>query len=352
MKHKPGLPTLIVILICLFYVTAVLVQVKGDPLKFVIYDGHYSLQIAYRLLGEASEIPASYPYASEFPVAYRFQRILYPFLARLFALGWTELIPWTLIAINIVAIAIGTFVTELLLRHHHTSNWYALVYGLYAGNLVALRSDMSEPLAQMLVMLAIWAWVKGKHNWAFFWFALALLTKETSLLFIMAFGLYSLQQRNWRDVVGLGISLLPYVIWQFFLFGWLGEFGFTSGHSFIWLPFGGWLLSYEASWQGFLLISLLIIPIGVIPTIAGLIISIKNILRRFFHPYVYAILFNALFMLFLPHLTFRESSAVIRVVQGLAMSLLLFGALTQSKRILNYSVLWLFANVIVVSGTG
>ena len=98
-----------------------------------------------------------------------------------------------------------------------------------------------------------------------------------------------------------------------------------------------------------LLISLLIVPLALIPTLAGFIISFRAIGQKFFHPYVYAILFNAIFMLFLPHLTYRESSAVIRVVQGLAISMLLFGALTHSKRILNYSILWLFANVIVVS---
>lgn len=352
MKTRIGLPTLIATLICLFYVVGVLRQTDGDPLSFVIYDGHYSYQIAYRLFNEESEISPAYPHADELPTAYRFQRILYPFLARLLALGWSELVPWTLIGLNLIAIAIGTWVTELLLRHHQTSNWYALIYGLYAGNLVALRSDMNEPLAMMLVMLAMLAWAKERHNWAFFWFALSLLAKETSLLFILAFGLYSVQQHNWRNTAGLGISLLPYMVWQFFLFSWLGEFGFSSGQAFIWLPFGGWLMSYELSWQALLLTSLLIIPIGVIPTIAGLIISIRSIARRFFHPYVYAILFNAIFMLFLPHLTFRESSAVIRVIQGLAITLLLLGALTQSKRILNYSVLWLFANVIVISGTG
>ena len=346
---KLGIPTLVVTLVCLVYVVATLVNAKGDPLEFVIYDGHYSYQIAYRLFDEASVIPEAYPYADELPDAYRFQRILYPLLARLFALGWPALLPWTLILLNILAIALGTWVTELLLQHHGISNWYALVYGLYAGNLVVLRSDMNEALAQTLVMLAIWAWVRSKHTWGFFWFALAVLAKETAVLFIAAYGLYSLQRRNWRDLLGLGASLVPYFAWQLFLLNWLGEFGFNSGQPIIWMPFGGWLMITQISWQAFLLISLLIVPLALIPTLAGFIISFRAIGQKFFHPYVYAILFNAIFMLFLPHLTYRESSAVIRVVQGLAVSMLLFGALTHSKRILNYSILWLFANVIVVS---
>ncbi|MCA9918347.1 MAG: hypothetical protein KC445_10375 [Anaerolineales bacterium] len=346
---KLGIPTLVVSLICLIYVVAILAKAQGDPLEFVFYDGHYSFQITYRLFGEAASMPDAYPYAHKIPDAYRLQRILYPLVARLLALGWPSLIPWTLILVNLIAITAGTWITERLLHHYGVSNWYALVYGLHASNLVVLRSDMTDALAQTLVMLAIWAWVQHKHRWQIFWFALAMLTKETAFLFIAAYGLYSLQQRNWRKAMGLGISLVPYFLWQIFLLNWLGEFGFTSGQPIVWLPFGGWLMSLEISWQAFLLISLLIIPLALIPTLAGLIISIKSIVQGFFHPYAYAILFNALFMLFLPHLTYRESSAVIRVVQGLTISLLLFGALTKSKRILNYSILWLFANVIVIS---
>ena len=352
LNKKVGLPTLVVAIVCLFYVTAVLHKNNYDPLQFVIYDGHYSLQIGYRLFREEAQIPPAYPYPDDIPSAYRWQRILYPLTARLFALNHPELLPWTLILLNLVAIILGTFATELLLRHYRVSIWYALVYGLYAGNLVALRSDMNEPLSQMFVMLAILAWVRQKHKWSFVWFALAILSKETALLFVAAYGLHSLQKRSWSNVVGLGTAVVPYIAWQFLLYFWTGTTGISSGQPFIWLPFGGWLMSARISVAGFILISLLIIPIAVIPTIGGFIISIRALLRRFFHPYVYAILLNAIFILFLPHLTFRESSAMIRVVQGLALSILLFGAMTQSQRILRYSVLWLFANVIVISGTG
>ncbi|NKQ36413.1 MAG: hypothetical protein HF973_12450 [Chloroflexi bacterium] len=352
LNKKVSLPTLIVAIVCLLYITTVLHKNDYDPLQFVIYDGHYSLQIGYRLFGEEAHIPPAYPYPDDIPSAYRWQRILYPLAARLLALNYPELLPWTLIVLNFAAIMLGTFVTELLLRHHRVSIWYALIYGLYAGNLVALRSDMNEPLSQMFVMLAILAWVRQKHRWSFIWFALAILSKETALLFVAAYGLYSLQKRNWHDVLGLGATAIPYVVWQIFLYSWTGTTGVSSGQPFIWLPFGGWLMSARISMPGFILISLLIIPIAVVPVIGGFIISIRALLHRFFHPYVYAILFNAIFILFLPHLTFRESSAMIRVVQGLALSILLFGAMTQSQRILRYSVLWLFANVIVISGTG
>ena len=128
---KLGIPTLVVTLVCLVYVVAILVNAKGDPLEFVIYDGHYSYQIAYRLFDEASVIPEAYPYADELPDAYRFQRILYPLLARLFALGWPALLPWTLILLNILAIALGTWVTELYAANEESATaepWLCQVF--------------------------------------------------------------------------------------------------------------------------------------------------------------------------------------------------------------------------------
>ena len=345
-----GIPTLIVTILCVLYIAFTLNRNNGDPLAFVIYDGHYSYQIAYRLFGEEALIPDNYFFREAIPNAYRFQRILYPFLARLLAANQPALIPWTLILINIMAIALGTWVIERLLSYHNTSHWYAIVYGLYAGNLVALRSDMNEPLAQALVMVAIWSWIQQKYPQSFISFALALLTKETALLFIAAYGLHSLIERQWRNAFGFGLSIIPYAIYQLLLFYWLGEYGVTSGEGLTWIPVGSWLGLTQFSMKVFLILSIAIVPIAILPTVFGFLISLRAIKQGFYHPYTFAILFNAIFILFLPPLTFRESSALIRVVQGLAISLLLFGALTRSGRILNYSVLWLFANVITLSG--
>jgi hypothetical protein len=86
-------PTLIVVVVCLIYVSGVLISSGGDPLAFALlgtrfsegdpqgtegYDGQFAYQIALRPLSAA-------PYL-DVP-AYRYQRILYPMLARLLALG-------------------------------------------------------------------------------------------------------------------------------------------------------------------------------------------------------------------------------------------------------------------------
>jgi len=142
MQSRLGVVSFLVVIISCLYVGWVLSESKGDPLEFVIYDGHYSYQIAYRIFGEEDLLPQDYGPRDELPSPYRFQRILYPLLARLLAVNTPALIPWTLILINIIAIGLGTLATEFIMQTYKVSVWYALSYGLFGGLFVSLRSDM------------------------------------------------------------------------------------------------------------------------------------------------------------------------------------------------------------------
>jgi hypothetical protein len=82
------------------------------------------------------------------------------------------------------------------------SRWYALVYGLYGGQLAALRTDLNEPLAHALVQLAILAWLRDRRWLAVLFFALAAITKETTLIFLAAYLLFLLIDRT----IGAGCS--------------------------------------------------------------------------------------------------------------------------------------------------
>ncbi len=142
---------------CLF----TLARNAWDPMAFVMigrqfdpahgtyemgYDGQFAYQIALDPSGAA-------PYL-DIP-AYRYQRILYPMLARLLALGNPTAIPWTLILINLASLALGTLATEKILAAHGHSRWYALAYGAFAGLLLSLRHDLTEPLAFPLFLFIL-----------------------------------------------------------------------------------------------------------------------------------------------------------------------------------------------------
>ena len=338
-----GLPTLIVFGACLLFVLTMLRQGGWNPTYFIDYDGYFSSEIALH----GFEVTPVFD-----KPAYRFQRILYPMVARSLALARPELIPWMLIMVNMAAITIGTWLTEELLDDLGTSRWYALIYGLYGGQFVALRTNLNEPMAQMLVAWAMLAYSRERRGWAIFAFALAGLTKETALIFGAAYALYHLWLGQWRWAVSFGLTSLPYFLYQFGIEQWLGQSGFAASEPFFWIPLQGWFQASQVNFLAFLLISIPIVPMSILPTLAGLALSLRSLWQGLIQPIVFCLLLHGLFILFLPSLTFIESSAMVRVTQGLVVSMVLYGALVKSGRILNYSFLWIFTNVLWVYGTG
>ncbi len=110
------------------------------------YDGQYNYYIALD--------PINAHYYMDWP-AYRYTRILYPLLARLLAFGQPALVPYTLLALNWLAIGGGTLVVAAWLKRRGLSPWLALVYAFYPGLFIAYQHDLSEPLAYGLVALGV-----------------------------------------------------------------------------------------------------------------------------------------------------------------------------------------------------
>ena len=353
-------PTALVLGVAIGYVLFILVSTQWEPLAFALlgtrfsdgdpagtegYDGQFAYQIALSPLDAASYLDVP---------AYRYQRILYPMLARLLALGRPAWIPWALILVNIAAIGLGTWVTERLLMDFGVSRWYALAYGLYGGQLLALRTDLNEPLAQALVMGAMLAWAKERRWLAALAFGMAALAKETALVFLAAYILYTLHCRAWRWSVALAASAIPFALYQLLLWRWLGDFGVGSGGAgatpFSLVPLGGWLEIAGVDINAFLVISLIVVPMSVLPAIAGIVLSGRDLVRGESHPFLFSLLLHSVMIVLLPNSTFREPVAMLRLTQGLMVSMLLYGALRRSARALNYSCLWVVANVLLFKG--
>src|SRR5258706_56644 len=140
--------------------------------------------------------------------AFRYARIGYPLAARFLAAGQLALVHYAMILVNLLALAGGTWALAAWLKRKGVSPWLALVYGLYSGLFVAFRRDLTQPLAYGLVALAIYVFhFRGRRRiiWSALCFALALLTRETVVVFI---GIYALsllfdgaQAHGWRDSV-------------------------------------------------------------------------------------------------------------------------------------------------------
>ena len=394
-------PWLVVLVLALAYVGLMLVHYQGDPLAFALlgtrysqsdpqgtwgYDGQFAYYIARDPAGgwRYCDVPA-----------YRYQRILYPLLARVLALGQPGAVPWTLIALNVLALAGGTYFTERLLATWGASRWYALAYGLYGGLVAGLRLDLSEPLAYGLVQAGLWVWVQGagsrgageqrgrgageqrgrgageqftghqstnlpgcdlRFAICCLLLSLAALAKETALIAAGGLFLYLALERRWREAMLLGVGVgLPFVLWQGVLWAWLGSPGVGAGGAmatpFEWVPFAGLLRVATVKWSVFWLLLALEGPLFVLPTVWALVTSVRDLVRGRRHPWVTVLLAQAAALPFLPFSTWREPLAMARLAAGLVAAALLYGAWSRSRRVLFFSLLWLATLALLVNET-
>lgn len=373
-------PWLVVLVLTLAYVGLTLLRYNGDPLIFALvgtqysqgdpegaqgYDGQFAYFIARDLPGgcQHCDVPA-----------YRYQRILYPLLAWGLAFGRPDVVPWTLIGVNVAALVAGTYFTERLLAARGASRWYALGYGLYGGLVAGLRLDLTEPLAYGLVQGALWSWDRwesgirdqgaGSKRWVGFrqgtclvcclLLVLAAFAKETTLVVAAGLFLYLALERRWREATLLGLAVgAPFAAWQGVLWVWLGSPGVGAGGamatSFEWLPFAGLLRVATISWPVFWLLLAIEGPLFALPTVWALVASARDLLCGRRHPWAAILLVQAAVLPFLPFSTWREPLAMARLGVGLVTATLLYGARRRSKRILNASLGWLATLALLVN---
>ncbi len=161
---------------------------------------------------------------------YRYGRILYPMAARLLALGQPNVIPYTMLLINWLSLGLGTLVLAAWLGRKGVSPWWALIFGFFPGLFTSLHKDLNEPMADALVALAVYLFSFGGKNrvvWTAVCFALAILTRETSVIFAVLYGLavtfdHGTFRLNWRRaLLFFIIALGPFELYQMFLHSWL-----------------------------------------------------------------------------------------------------------------------------------
>jgi hypothetical protein len=197
------------------------------------YDGQFYLFIAADPVGAR-------PYLDN--AAYRYSRPLYPIVARAVSLGRVSALPWALVLIGIAAVGIASFALAAVVRRLGASPWYGALVGAYPGVFLAVSHDLAEPLAYAFVAVGLLAWPRRTVPAAIL-FALAGLTRETTLVFPVVLGLWLLlKERRRRDAaLMLGISLIPYVVLKLGLGIWLGHVGAPAQARLEPVPFLGLL---------------------------------------------------------------------------------------------------------------
>jgi hypothetical protein len=280
---------------------------------YVGYDGQFCYYLAVDPANSA-------PYMDD--AAYRYTRIGYPMAARLLALGQPRAIPYTLIAVNWLALAGGTAAVAALLRRGGLSCWLALGYGFYPGLFASLQRDLTEPLAYGLVALALYLLAANGRRvlWAGIAFALAVLTRESCAIFaaVTALGMALERPRRWREgAVLCCMALLPFVAYKAFLVVWLGGAGKLSTFAGP-LPLQG--LTALWPWQTAQVIELAGV---VVPCLLFAWPVVHGVARRPREVSYWAYLANAYpFVVMLAASSYLEYNAVGRIASGVVLAAL------------------------------
>ena len=318
----------------------------GDPIAPEPYDGQFVYYIAVQ------PDPGKVAPFLDVP-AYRYQRILLPLLARLLAFGRIDLIPWTIPFIALISLALGTWAVGELLSGWGVHRRYALVYGLWAGFMLALVTDLPETLSYGLAVTGLLA-IERNHRWSgWLLLSLAVLAKETAALFVAALMLTALFERKWTDLAGLAlVGGLPFALFQGWLWLNFGSLGIGSGGAmstpFELIPFMGIFRIGEVSPAYLVAMLVVFIPTVILPALWGLWQSARYLLKGDTMWMVTVLFIQALVIPFTPFSTFRETGGIIRFASGLMVGVLLFAARYQHRRVLNYSLFWVVLNVFLL----
>jgi hypothetical protein len=327
--RKAYLPTLIAFFIVAAFVITILATHAWDPMAFVLerpddvpndqtwgigYDGQQAYAIAVDPCGASSKL--DHP-------AYRYQRILYPMVARILVLGGEDLIPWSLLVVNLVAACAGVFFLSQLLIERGVSAWWSLVPLLSFNYLISMRLDLNEPLAYALAIGGLWAFERKRMGWALVAFGLAGLAREAALVFPIGLAIWSCLKRRWRSGLAiLAASTLPYLGWALWVWSWLGESPFTTPLAKpLVIPFAG-LFVLEGV-EGRALVGLW----AVLPALIGGVAALVYLLRdrsALKSPEGILTLANAAFIAILPSPTWVDALAVLRLGVGLMIAFLLW----------------------------
>ena len=215
----PVVPAILVLLIAIVVVYAKLALHNFDPMSFAMVDGAFVYELA-------AAFPAISHAILDVP-AYRGQRIL---LAALAAPAGVYM-PWALIAINVLALGAGSYALAKLASRHHMSVWLGLVFGLWLGALFVIELDLTEVLAYALVLWGILFWEEDRPFLTGLMCGLAVLAKETTGLYGVAF-LMASGGWGWRARLRFGLLAFgPGLAWQIVLLYTFTDTGLTASLS-------------------------------------------------------------------------------------------------------------------------
>jgi len=175
--------------------------------------------------------------------AYRHQRILYPSLAHIISGGNVSLVPWSLLFVNLAATAFLGWAGLSMAKTLGAHPCWGLALTFYPGFLFSVLHDLAEPMAGLFVVCGLLSLRLERIRLAGLWLALAVWTRETTLIVPISVFIASLWEPGAgrsRPMVYAGI--IPISAWialQLLLYAKWGVFPMTQGMGNLGAPFYG-----------------------------------------------------------------------------------------------------------------
>lgn len=305
----------------------------GDPAGTTGYDGQFFYHIAR--YGWDAE-----PYIDS--PSLRYMRIGYPLLGAALSLGQPDWVPYALVLINIMAVMLGSGLLAQRISLRGASPYWALLYTLWPGVVLALRLDLAEPLCVALALAGLTAHEDQRHMQAVLWLVLSALTKEIGLIMAGGLALHALFQRRYR--LGLALGAIPagvWIAWLFYVRSSVGKLPFGNPVAHLEWPLAGWLSIPEPA--NLVLTGLWM----VLPTLILMMLALVTIFRhRALDTDSVLVLVAASFVLTMPDLSWEDAIAAYRVGVFLVVTGLLL--LSHWRRTRLYMVLLWGSSILLV----
>ena len=182
--------------------------------------------------------------------AYRYQRIAYPLTVFTLSLGKKEWIPYGMVLVNVLAVAIGVFFCAKIAEFYGKSPYFSIAYALIPGLFLSVTRNLTEPLQMALICGGTYFYICKNRTWVSALFlGAAALAKDTALLVPFAFFLLEVfKHRRFRQAAFYIIPPVLYFAWRAYVVWTIGESAVPHGE---YRNFGGYHSLYPVPFVPF-----------------------------------------------------------------------------------------------------
>lgn len=229
-----------------------------DDLMIAPGEGGYDAQFFYVMsfdpfLRTFAHRPRLYRKVVDAP-PYRFGRIGYSVMAKVFSFDRPEFYPQTMIFLILISHFIAALFLARIAHFYNVSALWGLLYLLVPAFTVSLRVGLPESIASAFLVAGTYYFIREKLLPAVVLFAFAILVRETSAVLVACAIAGELLKRRIKIAGLLSLSLAPYLLWRIYLgwrlfptFKWKAFFFDPEGTN---LPFAGIRMLYETLYRG------------------------------------------------------------------------------------------------------